>query len=315
MPEDSIILHTGMPVPRALVERITGWSRPADVTPNWLAMLPAAVEQMCVRWQVTLEPRIHESTITLVVPGHSPELGPVILKASPLADEFRSEVTALQLAAASNVARVYDADLVRGVVLMERIVPGTQLRHVPLSDDEATRLGAASVMSMWRPVPQPGGLHPLRRWMRDLFRWTAAPDLIPTELVDLAQDVARSLLDTAPAPRLLHGDFQHQNLLQRTTGDWAIIDPKGLVGDPGFDIAAWMYNPIGILANRDYAAIARRRIAIWSDVTGLDRHRLAAWAFSGTVLSICWSAEGLGTRPSWMEHAVRAINDLRRLLD
>ncbi len=315
MSTQSITLHSGLRVPPALVARINGWPRQADVTPGWLAVLPAAVEEMCARWEVDLEPRVYESMITLVIPGHSRRLGPVILKASPLVDEFRSEATALQLAAAPNVARLYDVDLPRGVMLMECITPGTQLRHVAMPDDDATRLGATSVMSMWRTVPNTDGLHPLRVWMRDLFNWTPAPHLMPTELVTEAQDIARSLLDTAPQPQLLHGDFQHQNLLQRANGEWAIIDPKGLIGDPGFDVAAWMYNPIGIFASVDYSAIAGRRLAIWSDATGLDRHRLAAWAFSGTVLSICWSAEGLGARPSWLEHAVRAIVGLRQLVD
>jgi streptomycin 6-kinase len=310
-----IILHSGLQVPPALVTRIAGWPHEADVTPGWLAALPAAVEQICARWEVELHPTVHESMMTLVVPGDSHLLGPVILKASPLADEFRSEVAALKLAAAPNVARVYDDDLVHGIVLMERILPGTQLRHVSLSDDEATRIGATNVMSMWRPVAEPDGLHPLPRWMRDLFHWVPAPELIPADLVRDAQDVARSLLETSPAASLLHGDFQHQNLLQRGGDDWVIIDPKGLVGDPGFDIAAWMYNPLGITANGGYRDIAARRVAIWSDVTGLDRHRLAGWAFCGTVLSTCWSGAGLGeSRPSWLKHNVRAADELRHLL-
>lgn len=268
-----------------------------------------------MHWDVSLEPRVYESMITLVVPGHSPKLGPVILKASPLADEFRSETTALQLAAAPNVARVYDVDLPNGVMLMERIVPGTQLRNALISDEDATRLAAHTVMSMWRPVPRPDGLHPLDRWMRDLFRWTGAPHLISPDLVLHAQEIGRALLDTAPQECLLHGDFQHQNLLQRSNGDWAVIDPKGLIGDPGFDIAAWMYNPPGISAHAGYPAIAARRIAIWSEITGMERGRLAAWAFTGAVLSACWSADDLGADQSWLNHAVRIAEELRNLLD
>ncbi len=312
---DAITLHTGLPVPPGLVTKIATWPRADDVTPDWLATLPDAIEALSDRWQIALEPLVHESMITLVLPGRSEKLGPVIVKASPLGDEFRSEATALALAAAPNVARLYDVDFDHGVMVMERIVPGTQLRQVPLPDDDATRLAAAQVMTMWRPVDDPDGLHPLRRWMRDLFNWTPRPGLIPTDLIRHAQDSGTSLLETSPEPRLLHGDFQHHNLLQRANGDWAIIDPKGLLGDPGFDIAAWMYNPPDVTARADYRALSARRIAIWSDVTGLDRDRLTAWAFTGAVLSACWSASDLGVADAeWLRHTVRAAQELRRLL-
>lgn len=312
---DTITLHTGLPVPPELVARISAWPREDDVTLGWLTALPSAIEAMCDRWEIELEPLVHESMITLVLAGHSATLGPVIVKASPIANEFRSEATALELAAAPNVARLYDVDFAHGVMAMERIMPGTQLRQVPMEDDDATRLAAATVMTIWRPVAHPDGLQPLRRWMRDLFNWTPKPDLIPTDLIRHAQQTGESLLATAPPPRLLHGDFQHHNLLQRANGDWAIIDPKGVLGDPGFDIAAWMYNPPDVTSRAGYRELSARRIAIWSEVSGLDRDRLTAWAFTGAVLSACWSASDLGVPDAtWLRHTVRAAEELRHLL-
>lgn len=311
---DEIKLHTGLTVPPELVTKIAAWPR-HDVTPGWLATLPAAVEEMCARWGIALEPVSMDSSITLVLRGHSAELGPVVIKSSPLADEFRAEATALDLAAAANVARLYDVDVARSIMVMEQIVPGTQLRQIPMPDEEATRLAATSVATLWRPVAHPAGLYPLRRYMSDLFTWQPRPDLIPTELVAQAQETASSLLAASSRTCLLHGDFQHHNLLHRANGDWAVIDPKGLIGDPGFEIAAWMYNPPDVTARDDYRALAAHRIAIWAEETGLDRQDLTAWAFAGAVLSACWSAQGLGASDdAWLRHAIHAAKELRKLL-
>ena len=306
------MLHTGMPVPRQLVANVNAWAQ-EDLTPGWLASLPATVARLCAKWSIELDPVIPETSMTLVLLGHSAVLGPVVIKSSPLADEFRAEATALALAAGDNVSRLYDVDFERSAMVTERIVPGTQLRDVPMADEDATRLAAETVCTMWRPVPNPVGLHPLRLWMRALFSWSPRPDRLATDLVEHAQAVGSSLLANSARDCLLHGDFQHHNLLQRASGDWVIIDPKGLIGDPGFDIAAWMYNPPGVSARDDYLAVAKRRIAICAEVWSMDQQELTAWAFVGAVLSACWSA-GEPAPDAWLHHSVRVAEQLRTLL-
>ena len=259
--------------------------------PGWLDRLPDTVADVCTRWDITLEPEIPDTFITLVLLGHSTRLGPVVVKSSPLADEFRAEATALGLAASSNVARQYDVDLERSAMVIERIVPGTQLKQVAMSDDDATRLAARTVAMMWRTVPDPSGLVPLRHWMRALLDWSPRENWVATDLIAEAQALANDLLDRSARTNLLHGDFQHQNLLRRETGDWAIIDPKGLYGDPGFEVAAWMYNPSGVVERDDYLDVVRRRLPICSAIWGIDQRDLIAWAYIGAVLSICWYPE------------------------
>jgi streptomycin 6-kinase len=285
----NMTLHTGQPLPRQLVANVGNWDQ-HELTPGWLDSLPATVADLCAKWSIELDPAIPDTYITLVLLGHSDALGPVVIKSSPLADEFRAEATALKLAAGENVARLYDVDFRRSVMVIERIVPGMQLLHAAMTDEDATRLAAEIVATMWRPVPNPDGLHPLRQWMRALFDWSPRSDLIAPDLVRHAQELGSSLLAESSREYLLHGDFQHHNLLQRASGAWAIIDPKGVIGDPGFEIAAWMYNPPGVTARDDYLELVARRAAICAEVWGIDQDELLAWAFVGAVLSMCWSA-------------------------
>jgi streptomycin 6-kinase len=153
----------------------------------------------------------------------------------------------------------------------------------------------------------------LRRWMRALLDWSPRPDLIEPDLIRQAQDLAAALLTRSTQSRLLHGDFQHHNLLQRSSGDWVIIDPKGLYGDPGFEFAAWMYNPEGVTARTDYLELATRRVAICSEVWGIDQQELVEWAFVGAVLSMCWWNSESGPE-DLATHFALGARQLRRLL-
>ena len=281
-------LHTGARLPPRLVANLATWNQD-EVTPGWLAALPATVADLCAKWEIDLDPTLPDSAITIVLLGHSAKLGPVVIKSSPLADEFRSEATALELGAGENVARLHDVDFARSVMVIERIVPGTQLLHAAMTDDAATRLAAETVATFWRPVPDPAGLYPLRRWMRALFDDSPPAHRVAPELIQHAREVGADLMARSSRECLLHGDFQHHNLLRRASGDWAIIDPKGLVGDPGFEIAAWMYNPPGVTGRDDYPALVTRRAAICAEIWGMDRQELIAWAFVGAGLSVCWA--------------------------
>lgn len=307
-----VTLHTGTPLPRQLERNVSNWAQ-HELTPGWLASLPETVSGLCARWSIELDQVVPDTFMTLVLLGRSAELGPVAIKSSPLANEFRAEATALRLAAGANVARLYDVDFDRSVMVTERIVPGTQLRQVEMPDDEATRLAAETVATMWRPVADPAGLHPLRQWMRALFNWSPRPERIPNDLVQLARETGSELLARSSRVCLLHGDFQHHNLLLRASGEWAIIDPKGLFGDPGFEMAAWMYNPPGVMLRSDYRDLVRRRVAICADVWGIDQQTLIAWAFVGAVLSMCWSADDR-TPDNLLDYFGRGALQLRALL-
>ncbi len=310
--KSELTLHTGAALPSQLVTNVSHWDQDA-LTPGWLASLPAIVADLCAKWGIEVDTVVPDTYITLVILGNSAELGPVVIKSSPLAGEFRAEATALRLAASENVTRLYDVDFERSVMVIERIVPGMQLLNAAMTDENATRLAAETVATMWHLVQDPAGLHPLRQWMRALFEWSPANRLVAPELVEHAQALGSSLLAQSSRKCLLHGDFQHHNLLQRTSGHWAIIDPKGLYGDPGFDMAAWMYNPPGVTARDDYPELAARRTAICAEVWGIDQQELLAWAFVGAVLNACWSSSDAAPE-EWRVALERGAWQLQTLL-
>jgi streptomycin 6-kinase len=90
---------------------------------------------------------------------------------------------------------------------------------------------------------------------------------------------------------LLHGDLHHENILSTTDG-YRAIDPKGLVGDPGYEVGCIFYNPIKELPHvHDLPKLFARRLDQLSAELHMDRQRLRGWAIAQCVLSAWWHME------------------------
>ncbi len=111
---------------------------------------------------------------------------------------------------------------------------------------------------------------------------------------------------------MLHGDLHHQNILLGGGGRWITIDPKGLIGERGYDIATWMMNPWGIPLQDNYVELGNRRLDIFSDMLGEDRNRLAKWAVFHAALSLCWSLEA--EQPEDSEGDIAFLQTMVKLL-
>ena len=84
----------------------------------------------------------------------------------------------------------------------------------------------------------------------------------------------------------LHGDLHHFNILSAQREPWLAIDPKGLIGDTGFEVAAFLRNP-----SRPSQALLTRRLDILVDALALDRERTRKWCFAEAMLNAAWSHE------------------------
>jgi streptomycin 6-kinase len=107
---------------------------------------------------------------------------------------------------------------------------------------------------------------------------------------------------------LLHGDLQHTNILSAERAPWLAIDPKGVVGDRGYDVGPFLINADPQRAPSRETLESRMRIfAVELDY---DRLRLRDWAIAHAVMSAIWSAEDEGH--GW-EPAIEVALTLRTL--
>ena len=181
---------------------------------------------------------------------------------------------------------------------MPRLRPGT-----PLGADEVD--ACADLILRLREAE--GDAPPLERFLRTFEdRQGTRADVRPGLLDECRRDGHR-LIETSPPPRLLHGDLHHFNILRHGNA-WIAIDPEGMMGDPAYETAAFLRNPIPEIGDApNLPELLRERILRFAQRLGDPPERIWAWARLRTVLCI------VGDRPyaPWVRVAV-ALDSLRR---
>jgi streptomycin 6-kinase len=155
----------------------------------------------------------------------------------------------------------------------------------------------------------------LKKWTSGLKRLRVEFDggsgPFPEPLVARAEGLCLELLASMPASTLLHGDLHYWNILSAKRESWLAIDPKGIVGDPAFEPAAWLLNPKPrSLSGYDLRRQLERRIDLFSMELGLERQRIIGWGSTLAALSAWWSYEDHGC--GW-ELAIEVAEQLAKL--
>ncbi len=215
----------------------------------------------------------------------------VVLK---LADgDARPEAAALELLDGRGAVALLDADHDLRALLLERVRPGTPLDC--LDDEAATRVLAALMPRLWRPVPAAHLPLSVGGWGEAFARHRVAfggAGPLDAGLFARGEAVFAELCASAEGVVVLHGDLHHDNVLRAEREPWLAIDPKGVVGERAFEPGVLLHNPIpGLLAMDAPARVLARRLDVLTEMLGLDRERLRAWGFAQAVLSAVWFVE------------------------
>jgi len=108
------------------------------------------------------------------------------------------------------------------------------------------------------------------------------------DLLIRAKIIAKALLETVEEEIPLHGDLHHDNILF-SPRSWVAIDPKGILGDPAYEVANCFQTP---WTATDVCADPGRinRLAdTFEQRLGFNKARMLGFAVSHTALSACWS--------------------------
>ena len=312
----AVTIEPGIELPADLLRRWVNFHGEARVA-TWIDGLPNLLGAWCERYGISLVPGTPPITYNLVLFGTSSEVGDVVFKTSPPSPETASEIEALRQAAGHGMVRLIDADADASIMLLERIQPGTMLYDEDLPDEESTRIGAETMLRFWRAPARPDHLFPLETWARELFEYDPAtrPNVpeIPGDLIRATQDMGRRLLATQRDVTLLHGDVHHQNILWGGERGWVTIDPKGLIGERGYEVGTWMMNWWGFPRQDNFLELANRRLDVFAEVLQEDRRRLAEWSAFHATLSLCWTLSD--EQPEDIADDVAYARNMFRLLD
>lgn len=254
---------------------------PWGITDRVRRRLEATAREVAADWGLTLGPQFAMARYSFAAPAGED----AVLKIPPVEDDQADrEADALALWDGDGAVRLLRHDPARRAMLIERARPGTDASAVP--EDEATAAAIAVGRRIWRPPAASQHFPTTRDWVR---RWLPSDDT--HELVPLARRTFFASL--TPVERIVaHGDFHHYNVL-RHGERWVAIDPKPVLGEPEFDVPAFLWNPHGTRSTR---ARTERRIRAFADA-GLDGDRIRAWAIVRGVCDGLPLAPGEGETP------------------
>ena len=268
---------------------------------KWIDQLPDHLGYFQGTWSLTFSGPPLPPSYHILIPCQTPQGQDAILKLGVPNRELCTEIEALRFYNGMGAVQLLTADKKRGGLLLEAIKPGTALIRIN-ENQHAAQAAADLCEKIWQTPPLDHPFPTVEDWgkgfhrLRKSFQGSTGP--FPVRLVDKAEKTFDDLLSSMGEPVLLHGDLHHRNILQAQREPWLVIDPKGVVGEPAYEIGAFLRNPIPrIFQTTDFQALTTQRLEIFSERLSLDPFRMLEWGFAQTVLSAWWSYEE--QNPNW----------------
>lgn len=245
------------------------------------------------RWKLSGATLVAETSASRVYRVERKREGPAALKLlKPEAGDEAAGGDLLDWYGGQGAARVFA--LARDAVLMEWLEGPVLVEQVRNGGDISAAeivCGVVSRLHAPRNMPPPRGLQSLETRISGMF--AADNPLWPRPARDMlirAHIIARQLLETTPEPIVLHGDIHHGNILGSPRG-WLAIDPKGLLGDPAYELANCFINPWEMTELCMRMERIEALAGLFAEKLNLDMARILGFAVVHAVLSACWGLQ------------------------
>lgn len=191
------------------------------------------------KWELDHLEVIYEHPAKGVFSAGSRNFGPVILKINQHKSQLESEYQMLARQSGHHSCMVYAFDESAGLLLEERISPGTVLRR---ETSLGKRIGA--FLQVFRKIHMPADFGTTYlNWLEQICEYCVRHQ-VAEDMASRAHLFCAEMFEKYPDRVLLHGDLHHDNLLLRTDGSYAMIDPKGVVGPAIMDLPRFILNEL-----------------------------------------------------------------------
>ncbi len=273
--------------------------------------------QLVSRWEIEMLERLEFTDANLVLRGLSKILGPVVLKFGKNPGEIRVEAFALHHFRSDAIVSLYTVDPQGRALVEEAVEPGSTLR-----EEKDVNLRLAVFCSLFKRLHrkerrtvkrQEPAYRPItyKDWV---FR--ACEDIAQREswceVADHMKRAKKYFIDLSGVYRsavLLHGDFHYYNILKGKNG-YVVIDPKGVIGDPIFDIPRYMLNEFW--DQQEDQSLDTKMEKVFSVIgreLGIPTEVLRRLLYIEGALAMSWMVEG-GLDPDNQEAVLRSLDKL-----
>jgi streptomycin 6-kinase len=262
----------------------------------WAESLPALVDELCVRWSLTIDGETMHGANGIAVPVVRRDGGAAcVLKVAWLDQELRDQIMALGLWDGHGMVRLLDASVDDGALLLERLDASRSLRSLPLEESLAVAGGLLRRQAVPAPVDTatvdtalPTVVSVAEAFVASAVERSARlGDPVPSYDLTMAVGLARELA-TVTADLLVNHDLHDDNILAAEREPWLAIDPRVLVGVPEYGIAQLLWWRLDDMAgDRDLWDSFRLLV----EVAELDAELARTWTLVRSVDYWLWGLE------------------------
>ncbi|ARN85029.1 aminoglycoside phosphotransferase family protein [Candidatus Nucleicultrix amoebiphila] len=269
---------------------------------QWLANLPKVILILKEYWQLENIMPVTTMNYNYVVKATHQHHGAVVIKISCDQKTLEEELRALKHFDGDGSIILIDDNPEYQALLLQQAVPGNSLKDLYLKHPEKAMERYVDVMKKLHKKAAPQDLtHFLH--INDWFKVLdcSSSNQLPTLLLKKAKYLKDQQIKTMKENLVLHGDLHHDNILLNGH-EWLAIDPKGIIGEPEFELAAFdLIRDSEMSDPRTIKPLLFKRITQLSTLAALDESRVRDWVFLRIMLSAAWFVEDKGD-PQKMLH-------------
>lgn len=237
-------------------------------------------------WELDHLEVIYEHLTRGVFSAESKNFGPVILKMNQDKSQLESEYRMLERLSGRHSCKVYAFDESAGLLLEERIFPGTVLRR-----ETSLEKRIQVFLQIFREIHMPtdSGATYLN-WLERICEYCAQHH-VAEDMASRAHVFCAEMFEKYPDRVLLHGDLHHDNLLLRTDGSYVMIDPKGVVGPAIMDLPRFILNELDTVYGGSDRQHMEEVIRLLGGQSGYPAADIKKLFYMETVLANIWCLE------------------------
>lgn len=263
-----------------------------DTGKLWLESLPQIINTISEKWHLKDIKLMSNLSYNYVACANNTKTNQnVVLKIGYSRQEIENEKNALVMYNGRSIVKLLNYDLYSNALLLEYVESSKTLKNLFQDDDEASVKIISNIMqNLYKAkIDKTVQIPTVSDWLKELYNYKTYS--ISENYFLKAQELATHLILTQDTQVLLHGDLHHDNILLNEYNDWLAIDPKGLLGEPAYELGAFIRNPIPALLNQTNAKkIIVKRIKLFSEILNLDKQRIKDWSYVQAVLCVCWAS-------------------------
>ena len=259
---------------------------------DWLSELPSIIQKLEKRWSLRIEKPFPGIEFNFVAPATRDGSEQVVVKIAPPFEqnEIFGEAAYLKYRNGNGAVSLLEEDPESHAILIERAMPGRSLlEHFKDREPECVGPAIDVLHTILRPVPaDPVSVIMLDDWFDGLRRYsdTSFPDEYATKALNIYEKLSKQ----TDRVYYLHGDFHPANIVTAARSPFLAIDPKGLIGHLGYEIAVFLNN---FHWWQDTRPDVRQRLDVALDqfaaAFNIDPFELRQWAFAQMVLGAWWT--------------------------